>query len=101
MAQDTTTGPPALTLYFREGCHLCEDMELQLAELLDEGSYHLNKIDIDSSAALKEAYNIRVPVLECEKTEVCEHFLDLESLNNALARARARYNGGLSDAIEL
>jgi len=30
---------PELTLLLREGCHLCEDMEQQLAELLPPGSH--------------------------------------------------------------
>lgn len=83
---------PRLTLYYREGCHLCEDLEQQLPELLESGSYTLTKIDIDEHPDLKKAYNARVPVLNCENIEVCEHFLDLEALRNALAQAQASYN---------
>ncbi|MFK8078735.1 MAG: glutaredoxin family protein [Granulosicoccus sp.] len=87
---------PRLTLYYREGCHLCEDLERQLPELLKPDSYRLLKVDIDTDDALKHAYNIRVPVLKCEDHEVCEHFLDLEALHKALERALASYNRGLS-----
>jgi len=83
---------PLLTLFYREGCHLCEDLEAQLPELLDEGSYLLEKIDIDTNPQLFDAYNVRVPVLNCDNIEVCEHFLDLEALSNALVKATARYN---------
>ncbi len=76
-----------LTLYYREGCHLCEDMEAQLYELLDASSFALKKVDIDSSQALHAAYTVRVPVLFCGQNEVCEHFLDLQALQNALAMA--------------
>lgn len=77
----------ALTLYYREGCHLCEDMEAQLYELLEVGSFGLTKVDIDSDDALRSAFNTRVPVLFCGSSEVCEHFLDLQALQNALAMA--------------
>lgn len=76
-----------LTLYYRVGCHLCEDMEAQLYELLDAGSFILKKVDIDSSEQLRVAYNVRIPVLFCGQNEVCEHFLDLQALQNALAMA--------------
>lgn len=74
----------SLTLYYREGCHLCEDMEEQLYELLDANSFSLKKVDIDSCEALRVAYNVRVPVLFCGQNEICEHFLDLQALQNAL-----------------
>jgi len=76
---------PALTLHFREGCHLCEDMEQQLHELLDPDSFTLIRIDIDEDPVLREAYNVRVPVLSCDQMDVCEHFLDLQAVKEALA----------------
>jgi hypothetical protein len=76
---------PQLTLHYREGCHLCEDMEQQLYELLEPGSFSLIRIDIDEDPVLKEAYNVRVPVLSCEQLDVCEHFLDLQALKEVLA----------------
>lgn len=79
--------PPRLTLYYREGCHLCEDMEQQLPELLEPGSYRLEKIDIDADHALRASYNVRVPVLCCDDEEVCEHFLDLEALRRMMNRS--------------
>jgi len=81
-----------LTLFYRQGCHLCEDLEQQLSELLEPGSYRLEKVDIDEDEILKGLYNARVPVLNCEKEEVCEHFLDLEALQKALGHALASYN---------
>ena len=75
---------PTLTLYYREGCHLCEDLEQQLPELLEPGSFALEKIDIDEDETLKQAYNVRVPVLCCDGIEVCEHFLDLDALRTVM-----------------
>ncbi len=79
-----------LTLHYRDGCHLCEDMEQQLLELLEPGSFSLTRIDIDDDPALQAAYNVRVPVLSCGEIELCEHFLDLEAVKEALAS----YNRG-------
>ncbi len=118
---------PELVLYFREGCHLCEDMEQLLGELLEPGSFRLTRVDIDEHPSLREAYNVRVPVLSLVRTplcapprsplrapliestdadsrlvqvqtagtpldhlpdnqmELCEHFLDLEAVRDALA----------------
>ena len=72
-------------MYYRDGCHLCEDMEQQLSELLDPNSFSLHLIDIDEDPELQNAYNARVPVLLCRETELCEHFLDLEAVKGALA----------------
>jgi len=63
-------------------------------------SYRLEKIDIDERVEYLESHNVRVPVLECEKIEVCEHFLDLEALQNALAEARASYNRGSAVRVD-
>jgi len=84
------TGIPELTLHFREGCHLCEDMEQLLQELLEPDSYTLRRIDIDSNPHLTNAYNVRVPVLSCGEIELCEHFLDLDAVRSALSS----YNKG-------
>jgi len=81
---------PELTLYYRQGCHLCEDLEQQLGELLAPGSHRLKRVDIDEDEILKQAYNVRVPVLSCDNVELCEHFLDLEAVKHALAS----YNSG-------
>lgn len=93
---------PELILYYREGCHLCEDLEQQLHELLEPGSFRLTRVDIDQDARLRQAYNARVPVLSLfeatepdqaepwgpenvSTVELCEHFLDLEAVKQALA----------------
>ncbi|MEE9320582.1 MAG: glutaredoxin family protein [Granulosicoccus sp.] len=74
-----------LTLFFREGCHLCEDLEQQLEQLLPRGSYRLLRVDIDDNPALRERYNERVPVLAHDEIELCHHFLDLQAVRQVLA----------------
>lgn len=83
-----------LTLHYREGCHLCEDMEQQLYELLEAGSFTLKRIDIDEDPELRKAYNVRVPVLSCNEVDLCEHFLDLEAVTEALASYNRQLTSG-------
>ena len=80
-----------LTLYVRQGCHLCQDMEQQIRDLLEPGSYRLTLVDIDADKALKSQYNDWVPVLNHANQEICHHFLDLK----ALQVAQAGYNSGI------
>ncbi len=77
--------PVGLILYLREGCHLCEDLEAQLAELLEPDAYSLQRIDIDTDPALHRRYNERVPVLAHGEHEICHHFLDLIAVKQLLA----------------
>lgn len=79
------TQTPTLTLLGREGCHLCEDMERLLGELLPPGSHHLNRVDIDEHPALRAVHHVRVPVLLLGDDELCHHFLDLQAVREALA----------------
>ena len=82
-------GPPRLVLLYREGCHLCEDMESLLVELLEPGSFALTRIDVDEDAELLAEHHARVPVLSLEtaggSVELCHHFLDLAAVRSALA----------------
>lgn len=77
-----------LTLYMREGCHLCVEMENLIHELLQPASYSLELVDIDADMTLKNRYNEWVPVLIHADKEICHHFLDLK----ALRVAQAGYN---------
>ena len=76
---------PRLTLLYREGCHLCEEMEALLAELLEPGSCEIERLDVDEHPALLAEHHVRVPVLALDGIELCHHFLDLEAVRAALA----------------
>jgi len=74
-----------LTLYWRDGCHLCEDMENTLSDLIDADRYRLTRVDIDQDPTLRSQYNADVPVLCLDGEELCRHFLDLTAVETALA----------------
>ena len=69
-----------MRLYFREGCHLCEELAALLyrgwPQLLDD----LQWLDVDRSPALVARYGLRVPVLEVDGKEVCALQPDPERL---------------------
>ena len=74
-----------LTLYTRQGCHLCEDMAQTLDELSVEMRFSVQAIDISDNAMLEQAYGSRVPVLMLADKLICEYFLDPHALQQALS----------------
>jgi hypothetical protein len=61
-----------LVFYYRDGCHLCEE----LASLLHRGwpmiLDKLEWVDVDRSPAARESYGLRIPVLEQGGRVLCE-----------------------------
>ena len=74
-----------LTLYYRQGCHLCDDMETHLARLREELSFDLTMVDIDKDVDLRQRYNEQVPVLVQGSSVLSRYFLDEASLRTALS----------------
>ena len=72
--------PVELTIYTREGCHLCDDMELALRECESELDFETRRVPIDNNKVLEEAYGTKVPVLVCGDEEICHYFLDMQAL---------------------
>ena len=73
-----------LTLFSRQGCHLCEDMHDSLREYETELNFSVSVVDIDGDAALRASYNELVPVLTHGNKEICRYFLDMVALRQAL-----------------
>lgn len=69
-----------LFFYYREGCHLCEE----LASLLHRGwprvAGQLKWSDVDSRREWRERYGSRVPALVCGDEVVCELLPDRERI---------------------
>ncbi len=66
----------------RAGCKLCEEQERYLWAL----SVPYERVDVDASPALAEAYGARVPVLLRGREVVLEGRFTEEDLRRALAR---------------
>ena len=55
-----------VTVYSRQGCHLCEDAENILESLREELNFEIEVIDIDIDAELVKLYSDQVPVIHID-----------------------------------
>ena len=78
------TDRDVLTVYIRTGCHLCEDLLLQLQELRQMYAFDFVTIDVDSSPQLAQQYGELVPVVMLKDDMICHYFLDQAALLQAL-----------------
>ncbi len=74
-----------LIVYYREGCHLCEQVVASLFEFQKELKYTIRQIDIDNDAVLRDKYNVDVPVVMFNDEVIFYHFFDETELRKALA----------------
>jgi glutaredoxin len=79
---------PTLTLYHREGCHLCEAMLQALRGLQTRLDFDLELQDIDRDPQLAQRYDEWVPVLLCGEQEICHYYLDQPALEAFLDTGR-------------
>ena len=77
---------PTLTLYYREGCHLCEAMLQALRGLQACLDFDLQLQDIDRDPQLAQRYDEWVPVLVGGEQEICHYHLDQPALEAFLGR---------------
>jgi len=75
---------PHLVLYSRAYCHLCDDMVAALTTLQPQHGFSMAVVDVDADPELEARYDLRVPVLTINGSEICHHFLDHEKLAAAL-----------------
>ncbi len=79
---------PALTLYSRTWCHLCDDMLTGL-QLLQAGQpFELDVIDVDSDPALEQRFGEWVPVLMHGDRELCHYHLNSAAVTDYLLKIR-------------
>lgn len=80
---------PALRVYSRQGCHLCEVLIEELLPLV-RGVLDVEVRDIDSRADWREKYDIRVPVVEYDDRLISEYPLDRTAVLEVLASLREK-----------
>lgn len=68
-----------LSLYSRPGCHLCEELEAELAPLI-EGRAVIELVDISDDPGLERRYGLRIPVLTDGDQELSEFPLDRDKV---------------------
>ena len=72
-----------LTVYSRQGCHLCEVLIEELLAMV-KGRLAIDVCDIDSRRDWLLKYDTRVPVVEFEGAVICEYPLDRQAIGGLL-----------------
>ncbi|HAB56213.1 MAG TPA: hypothetical protein DCE61_07620 [Cellvibrionales bacterium] len=52
-----------LVLYSRQDCHLCDQAQALIEQVIAGSDWQLEKVDIDSDPQLTELYRFTIPVL--------------------------------------
>ncbi|HYL67947.1 MAG TPA: glutaredoxin family protein [Candidatus Limnocylindria bacterium] len=76
--------PREITLYTREGCHLCEEAKAAILPLVSEFRATLREVDIDDDPVLHDRYTDDVPVIFLGTKMVAQHRLDAAQLRRQL-----------------
>jgi len=76
----------SVTLITRDGCHLCEDAERELAALSKELGFELIVLDVDADRARANEYSERVPVILIDGVEHGYWRLEESRFRAAIAR---------------
>lgn len=77
---------PRVTLYTRQGCHLCDDARTVLDRVCADLGESYDEVDIDADPALRDAYGEEVPVTLVDGRRHAIWRLDEQRLRTALAR---------------
>jgi len=76
-----------LNFYYRQNCHLCEDMYQLIHPYLSSHPIELKLFDIDNDPVLQEKYALLIPVLTDHlDKEICHHFFDKLSFEHMLRK---------------
>ena len=73
-----------VTLYGREGCHLCDDARAALERVRATRPFSLEDVDIETDDALFKRYLERIPVVALDGEELFEFFVDEDALGRKL-----------------
>ena len=78
------TGARDVTLYTREGCHLCDSAKQVMQPILKEYGARLTEVDIDRDPVLQKRYTNDVPVIFIGAQEAARHRVDVSEFRRKL-----------------
>ena len=85
MVEIARSNRSVVTLYGRDGCHLCDEAREAILGLATElGGIELHELDIDADERLLAEYLERIPVVELDGREVSELDFDPDALRREL-----------------
>jgi glutaredoxin len=76
-----------VTLYLRDGCHLCDEARAVILPLIRRAGAELREIDIDDDAELRAIYNDSVPVIFVGADFFARYRVDAQKFAEALEAA--------------
>jgi glutaredoxin len=77
-----------VTVYSRQGCHLCENAENILEQLRDELTFSLEILYIDDRPDLEKLYGTEVPVIHINGEHHDFYKIDEERFRTSLEKHR-------------
>ena len=78
-----------VTVYSRDGCHLCEEA-LELLRGLGRPELVIETVDIEADEELLRRYLERIPVVALDGVELYDFHVDVEDLVRRLDRSEGR-----------
>jgi len=79
------SGPPAVTLYGKPGCCLCDEARAVVARVRATHPFVLEEVDITFDPVLERRYRERIPVLVVDGEEAFQYRVDAEELTRRVA----------------
>ncbi len=76
---------PAVVMFSREGCCLCDDARGILLRVRERHDFDYDERDIEQDEALLRAYLERIPVVTIDGAEAFELFVDEGELERRLS----------------
>jgi hypothetical protein len=73
-----------VTLYSKPGCHLCEEMKLEIARAGCAEAFELKEVNIETNSELFTRYRFDIPVLLIDGTEKFRHRVDAEAFRQSV-----------------
>jgi glutaredoxin len=80
--------PRDVTMYMREGCHLCEEAKAAMTPVLKAHGAPLHEVDIDDDPILLTRYTNDVPVIFVGPQFFAQHRVDAARLRRHLENAK-------------
>ena len=74
---------PAIVVFSRQGCHLCEVLIEELLHLV-RGRVEVIINDVDTREDCKQEYDTRVPFVTYDGEPICKYHLDRDALTQVL-----------------
>ncbi len=84
------SGLPAVEVFSRPGCHLCEELIEQLLPIARD-RFTIEVHNIEGREDWIQKYGTRIPVVQIAGKEICQYQLDIEAVTTALS-AESRPN---------